>query len=59
MIVWSVIEKLDKDIKEKYPSLTEDEHKAMVWTVYHKIENEVLNGPTGPVGTLDFDFKKS
>lgn len=29
MIIWSVVAKLDKEIKEEYPFLTEEEHAAM------------------------------
>lgn len=56
MIVWSVIRKLDKEVQEQYPELTEKEQVALVWAAYAEIEREVLMGPSTPVGVVDIDF---
>lgn len=53
MIIWSVIEKLHKEVKERFPNLPEDVQVAIVWKAYYEIEREVLMGPSEPVGILN------
>lgn len=56
MIVWSVIKKLDKEVQERYPELTEKEQVALVWAAYEEIERKVLMGPSEYVGITNIDF---
>lgn len=59
MIVWEVIVKLEKEIKEQYPELTEKEQEDLVWMSYREIERRVLMGPTPPSRIMpNFDFIK-
>lgn len=57
MIVWSVIKKLDKEVQERYPDLTEKEQVDLVWAAYEEIERQVLMGPSEYVGTTNIDFR--
>lgn len=55
MIHWKVLEKITKEIDEKYPELPEKARTIMAMKVYNELERRVLTGegsPNSPVGVI-------